>query len=145
MQNIMPGPSLWQPATVFLFPPRMQEEKKPVNQAFEDLCYIPHLYSDSRAFRLTNLTLVGRYQFQMVDISSDLPDCSTNEIRRMHLVTETKAGTQNGDRFQSFYLGLNDYLNDHKLKFMAGIEFSEMDAGNDYDGYAIFSALRFYF
>ncbi len=58
---------------------------------------------------------------------------------------EKKAGAQNGDNYQSFYIGLNYYLNDHKLKLMGGIEFSEMDGSNDYDGYTIFSGLRFYF
>ena len=58
---------------------------------------------------------------------------------------EKNAGAQNGDKYQSFYMGLNYYLNDHKLKLMGGIEYSDMDGGNDFDGYTIFSGLRFYF
>ncbi|MCP4849068.1 MAG: hypothetical protein GY899_14095 [Verrucomicrobiaceae bacterium] len=58
---------------------------------------------------------------------------------------EQKAGAQSGDGYQSIYLGLNYYLNDHKLKIMGGIEYSDIDNGNDYDGYTIFSGLRFYF
>jgi phosphate-selective porin OprO/OprP len=58
---------------------------------------------------------------------------------------EKKAGAQDGDGYQSFYMGLNYYLNDHKLKLMGGIEYSDMDGGNDFDGYTIFSGVRFYF
>ena len=58
---------------------------------------------------------------------------------------EAKSGAQNGDGYQSIYMGLNYYLNDHKLKLMGGIEYSDMDGGNDFDGYTIFSGVRFYF
>jgi phosphate-selective porin OprO/OprP len=66
------------------------EEGANKSSSFEDLWDIPHLYSDSNAFWLTDLKLVGRYQWQMADVSSDLPDYSTNEIRRMRLGTEAK-------------------------------------------------------
>ena len=58
---------------------------------------------------------------------------------------EIKAGAQNGYSCQSVHIGLNYYLNDHKLKLMGVIEFSEMDGETDYDACTIFSGLRFYF
>ena len=60
------------------------------SSSFEDLWDIPHLYSNPDSFWLTDLKLVGRYQWQMADVNSDLPDYSTNEIRRMRLGSEAK-------------------------------------------------------
>ena len=54
-----------------------------------------------------------------------------------------------GENYQSFYLGLNYYINEHKLKLMTGVEYAEMkddaDDGGDYNGWTVFSGLRFYF
>ena len=54
-----------------------------------------------------------------------------------------------GENYQSFYLGLNYYINEHKLKLMTGVEYAAMkdnaDDGGDYDGWTVFSGLRFYF
>ena len=71
--------------------------------------------------------------------------CSNGDGLKPNKRYEKKAGANNGDSYHSFYMGLNYYLNDHKLKLMGGIEYSEMDGGNDYDGYTIFSGLRLYF
>ncbi|MED6299045.1 MAG: porin [Verrucomicrobiota bacterium] len=53
-----------------------------------------------------------------------------------------------GEDYQSYYLGLNYYINDHKLKLMTGIEYADMDGGSDggdYSGWTLFSGLRLYF
>ncbi|MBT7982723.1 MAG: hypothetical protein HN584_09155, partial [Akkermansiaceae bacterium] len=53
-----------------------------------------------------------------------------------------------GEDYQSYYLGLNYYINDHKLKLMTGIEYADLDGGNDggeYSGWTLFSGLRLYF
>jgi phosphate-selective porin OprO/OprP len=54
-----------------------------------------------------------------------------------------------GENYQSFYLGLNYYINEHKLKLMTGVEYAEMEDdtgdGGDYNGWTVFSGLRFYF
>jgi phosphate-selective porin OprO/OprP len=53
-----------------------------------------------------------------------------------------------GEDYQSYYLGLNYYINDHKLKLMTGIEYADMNGGSDggeYSGWTLFSGLRIYF
>ena len=87
------------------------------------------------------LQLVGRYTYANGD----------NDGLRAQKRYERKVPLSDGgygDNYQSFYLGLNYYLNDHKLKFMSGIEYSDMDGGadgGDYDGVTIFSGFRLYF
>lgn len=87
------------------------------------------------------LQLVGRYTYANGD----------NDGLRAQKRYERKVPLSDGgygDNYQSFYLGLNYYLNDHKLKFMTGIEYSNMDGGTDggdYDGVTIFSGFRLYF
>ena len=87
------------------------------------------------------LQLVGRYTYANGD----------NDGLRAQKRYERKVPLSDGgygDNYQSFYLGLNYYLNDHKLKFMTGIEYSDMDGGadgGDYDGVTIFSGFRLYF
>lgn len=87
------------------------------------------------------LQLVGRYTYANGD----------NDSLRAQKRYERKVPLSDGgygDNYQSFYLGLNYYLNDHKLKFMTGIEYSDMDGGadgGDYDGVTIFSGFRLYF
>jgi hypothetical protein len=53
-------------------------------------------------------------------------------------------GDDKGDTYVSGYLGLNYYMYGHKLKFMNGVEFSQM-GDSDYSGYTYMSGLRFSF
>ena len=87
------------------------------------------------------LQLVGRYTYANGD-----NDGLRAQKRYERKVPLTDGGY--GDSYQSFYLGLNYYLNDHKLKLMTGIEYADMDGGSDggdYDGLTLFSGFRFYF
>ena len=87
------------------------------------------------------LQLVARYTYA----SSD------GDGLRAQKRYERKASlTDNGysEDYQSYYLGLNYYINDHKLKLMTGIEYADLDGGSDggdYSGWTLFSGLRLYF
>ncbi|MCH2025239.1 MAG: OprO/OprP family phosphate-selective porin [Verrucomicrobiales bacterium] len=87
------------------------------------------------------LQLVARYTYA----SSD------GDSLRAQKRYERKASLTNsgyGEDYQSYYLGLNYYINDHKLKLMTGIEYADMNGGNDggdYSGWTLFSGLRLYF
>ena len=87
------------------------------------------------------LQLVGRYSYAKSD----------NDGLRAQKRYERKAPITDGgygEDYQSFYLGLNYYLNDHKLKLMTGLEYADMDGGSDggdYSGWTLFSGLRLYF
>jgi len=53
-----------------------------------------------------------------------------------------------GEHYNAVYAGLNYYLYGHKLKFMTGIEYHNMDGGGDggdYDGFTWSAAFRMYF
>ncbi|HUF62204.1 MAG TPA: porin [Verrucomicrobiales bacterium] len=54
-----------------------------------------------------------------------------------------------GDEYHAVYLGLNYYLNDHKLKLMAGVEYANMNDkegdGGDFDGFTGFAGIRLYY
>lgn len=54
-----------------------------------------------------------------------------------------------GDEYHSIYLGLNYYLNEHKLKLMTGVEYANMNDkegdGGDFDGFTWFAGLRLYY
>lgn len=53
-----------------------------------------------------------------------------------------------GDEFQAVYLGLNYYLYGHKLKLMAGAEYSTMEGGGDggdFSGWTGLVGLRMFF
>lgn len=62
---------------------------------------------------------------------------------------EQKVTQGEGDHYQAMYTGLNYFLYGHKLKLMAGGEYSHMkdDAndGGEYRGWTWFGALRLYF
>ncbi len=87
------------------------------------------------------LQLVARYTYA----SSD-GDGLRAQKRYERKVNLTDSGY--GEDYQSYYLGLNYYINDHKLKLMTGIEYANMDGGSDggeYSGWTLFSGLRLYF
>jgi phosphate-selective porin OprO/OprP len=62
---------------------------------------------------------------------------------------EQKVTQGEGDHYQAIYTGLNYFLYGHKLKLMAGGEYSHMkdDAndGGEYRGWTWFGAVRLYF
>ena len=66
---------------------------------------------------------------------------------------EQEVATGQGDRYQSLYLGLNYLLYAHKLKFMAGAEYFDMQNvingdvpdGSDVDGWNFAVGFRMYF
>ena len=87
------------------------------------------------------LQLVGRYTYAKSD-----NDGLKAQKRYERKVPLTDGGY--GEDYQSFYLGLNYYINDHKLKLMTGLEYADMDGGSDggdYSGWTLFSGLRLYF
>lgn len=53
-----------------------------------------------------------------------------------------------GDRYRETYVGVNWYLNDHKLKLQAGIQYAQMDDnandGGEYDGWNFTVGFRSY-
>ena len=87
------------------------------------------------------LQLVARYTY-----ASNDGDGLRAQKRYERKVSLTDSGY--GEDYQSYYLGLNYYINDHKLKLMTGIEYADMDGGNDggeFSGWTLFSGLRLYF
>ncbi|MBE06737.1 MAG: hypothetical protein CMO37_05490 [Verrucomicrobiaceae bacterium] len=88
-----------------------------------------------------NLQLVARYTYA----SSDGDGLRAQKrYERKAILTDSGYG----ENYQSYYLGLNYYINDHKLKLMTGIEYADMDGGSDegdYSGWTLFSGLRLYF
>ena len=53
-----------------------------------------------------------------------------------------------GDQYHEYFGGVNYYLNNHKLKLQAGVQYAKMaDKANDggaYDGWSLTLALRSY-
>ncbi|MFT4176619.1 MAG: porin [Luteolibacter sp.] len=83
------------------------------------------------------LQLVGRLQ---VASSSD-----PNGLRVSSRYERLAAGDdESGNTYTAAYLGLNYYIYGHKLKFMNGIEYSQIGGGT-YDGYTFMSGLRMSF
>jgi phosphate-selective porin OprO/OprP len=86
------------------------------------------------------LQLALRYQYARSDQNNGLllP-------RRYEQIVATGAG----DHYQAYYFGLNYFLNDDKLKLMAGAEYAQMlDSANDggeYQGWTYLAGLRLYF
>lgn len=78
------------------------------------------------------LQLVGRLQLA----SSDNPTGLSSQRRYERL-----AGLPNGDSYRATYLGVNYYIANHRLKFMAGYENAEMNSVN---ARTAFAGFRFY-
>ncbi|MEO1861193.1 MAG: porin [Verrucomicrobiales bacterium] len=87
------------------------------------------------------LQLVARYTYA----SSDGDGLrAQNRYERKASLTDSGYG----EDYQSYYLGLNYYINDYKLKLMTGIEYADMNGGSDggeFSGWTLFSGLRLYF
>lgn len=52
-----------------------------------------------------------------------------------------------GDSYNAFYLGLNYYICDDKLKLMTGVEYATLEApgSSDWDGWTYWAGVRMYF
>ena len=88
-------------------------------------------------FIADGLQLVGRLQ-----LASSSDDGMSVQGRY-----ESTSGTSTdpkGNSYLSTYLGLNYYLYGHKLKLLAGLEYSHL-GGGDYDGTTYMTGLRFSF
>lgn len=61
---------------------------------------------------------------------------------------ENKVVSERGDKYQEVYAGVNWFLNDHKLKLQAGLQYAKMDDnandGGAYDGWGFTVAMRSY-
>jgi hypothetical protein len=90
------------------------------------------------------LQLAARYHFASSDDDQGL---SFNKRY------EQEVASGLGDRYQSFYLGLNYLLNSHKLKLLAGAEYFDMSGvvsesvpeRSSVDGWSFAAGLRLYF
>lgn len=61
---------------------------------------------------------------------------------------ESSVVSERGDKYQEFYGGINWFLNSHKLKLQAGLQYATMDDnandGGAYDGWGLTLAMRSY-
>lgn len=85
-------------------------------------------------------TLEGvlRYEYVKADESS---------LRHQSRYARRQNGMGNGDRYQALYLGLNYYVLGNNLKYMAGIEFADLEipGGDDTDATTLYGAMRMQF
>lgn len=84
-------------------------------------------------FLTSKLQLVGRYQFAFSEGDDGLL------AQRRY---ERAAGMTTGDQYQALYLGWNYYIAEHRLKLMAGIEYSELGGESAWTGSV---AIRMFF
>ncbi len=61
---------------------------------------------------------------------------------------DSSVSGKRGDKYQEFYAGVNWFINDHKLKLQAGLQYAKMDDnandGGAYNGFSFNVALRSY-
>ncbi len=99
----------------------------------------------------TGLQAVMRYQYANGD-----NDGLRLQSRYERLAPAYKPGTPDGlrdggrgENYHALYLGLNYYLYGHKLKLMGGIEYHDMDNGNDtggaFEGWTASAGMRVFF
>ena len=89
-----------------------------------------------------HLQFVMRYHY-----ASGEDDALRLPLRYERLAPDVRDNERGGD-FQSVYLGLNCYLHGHKLKLMAGTEYSTLDGGGDggdFNGWTTMIGLRMFF
>ena len=88
------------------------------------------------------LQLVARYQY------ANSSDDGLRAQRRYERQVGLADGGR-GDEYHAIYAGLNYYLNEHKCKLMAGVEYADLEDdegdGGDYDGFTYFAGLRLYY
>jgi phosphate-selective porin OprO and OprP len=81
--------------------------------------------------------LVARYNVSVASESNTLAS-----LRRY----ERAVDVPSGDLYQAAYLGFNYYIYGHKLKFMGGLEYSNMSGGSEDAGtLTLLTGLRLYF
>lgn len=89
------------------------------------------------------LQFVSRYTYAHGD-----NDSLTAQKRYERAVPHITDGGK-GEDYHSIYAGLNYYICDHKLKLMTGVEYSDLSDskgdGGDFEGFTVFSGMRFYF
>ncbi|TLD72078.1 hypothetical protein FEM03_04955 [Phragmitibacter flavus] len=88
------------------------------------------------------LQAVLRYQFATGD-----SDSLRLQSRYERLAPDLTDGGR-GEQYNAVYAGLNYYLYGHKLKFMGGVEYHNMDGGGDggdFDGVTFLAAFRLSF
>lgn len=87
------------------------------------------------------LQVVARYTF--ADSSDDVLRLQSRYERRAPELTDGG----NGGRYHAGYLGVNYFIYGHKLKLMAGVEYSQMDGGSDggdFEGVTALTGIRIY-
>ena len=89
------------------------------------------------------LQVVGRYQYAHGD--NDSLRAQSRYERRVPDITDGG----HGEEYHAFYTGLNYYICDHKLKLMAGAEYSDLQDkagdGGDFEGWTVFTGVRMHF
>ncbi|MEM7013652.1 MAG: porin, partial [Verrucomicrobiota bacterium] len=85
------------------------------------------------------LELVARYQFAASSSESGL------RLQRRYERSAAAPDRQRGDLYHAGWLGLNYYINEHKLKLMSGVEYSYLDGPEAFSGWSWFSGMRLYF
>jgi len=89
------------------------------------------------------LQVVGRYQYAHGD-----NDTLRAQSRYERRVPNIEDGGR-GEEYHAFYAGLNYYLCDHRLKLMAGAEYSDLSDGagdgGDFEGWTLLTGVRLYF
>jgi len=100
-------------------------------------------YTMPTYFLTKKLQLVGRYQYAHGD-----NDSLRLQSRYERTVPDLTDGGH-GEEYNAFYLGLNYYICEHRLKLMSGVEYSTMDDaagdGGDFSGWTWFNGIRLYF
>lgn len=90
-------------------------------------------------FIFDGLQFVARYQYASGD-----HDTLRLQSRYERLAPDLTDGGR-GDKYQAIYLGLNYYFYGHKLKLMAGTEYTDLDGGGDggdFSGWTTLVGLR---
>ncbi|MCC5790797.1 MAG: hypothetical protein JJT75_14295 [Opitutales bacterium] len=85
-------------------------------------------------------TLEGviRYEYVKADEAS---------LQHQSRYARRQNGMGNGDRYQALYFGVNYYVLGNNLKYMAGVEFADLDVpgGDDTDATTLYGAMRMQF
>jgi phosphate-selective porin OprO and OprP len=91
------------------------------------------------------LQLVARYTHAESD--ADII-ASQSRYERFNAISTPSLGNVRGHSYDAIYVGLNYYLCGHKLKFMSGLEYAEMEsnaAAGDFDSLTWVNGIRLFF
>jgi phosphate-selective porin OprO/OprP len=97
---------------------------------------------------LTGLVLMPAYDldesWQLVARATMLRSDAPGGLRLARY--ENRITSERGDRFEEIYLGLNRYINGHKLKWQTGVSYAKLHdlatSGGDYEGWTCSSGIR---